>query len=190
MSPVLWRSSTSMSAFQTQPGARAASRWANAVHGIFLKLSSGIDPPMHSTLRKRIALDMDEVMADTLTAWLERCNEDFGTRITKADLHGKKIYDLVGPARAVAARGFLDHPEFFLDLPLMEGSQAVVKSLYETHEIFVTSAAMDHPNSFPAKYVWLKKHFSFIPDKNIVFCGDKSIIRADFMIDASIPNLN
>jgi 5'(3')-deoxyribonucleotidase len=87
---------------------------------------------MPPTLRKRIALDMDEVMADTLTAWLERCNEDFGTRITKADLHGKKIYDLVGSARAAAARGFLDHPEFFLDLPLMEGSQAVVKSLYET----------------------------------------------------------
>jgi 5'(3')-deoxyribonucleotidase len=30
---------------------------------------------------------------------------------------------------------------------------------------------------------------AFIPDKNIVFCGDKSIIRADFMIDDSVPNL-
>jgi 5'(3')-deoxyribonucleotidase len=144
---------------------------------------------MHPTLRKRIALDMDEVMADTLTAWLERYNEDFGTRITKADLHGKKLYDLVGPSRAAAARAYLDHPEFFLDLPLMKGSQTVVKCLTETYEVFVTSAAMDHPNSLPAKYVWLKKHFSFIPDKNIVFCGDKSIIRADFMIDDSVPNL-
>src|SRR3984957_7077550 len=114
---------------------------------------------MHPTSLKRIALDMDEVMADTLTVWLERCNEDFGTRITKADLHGKKIYDVVGPSRAVAARGFLDHPEFFLALPLMEGSQAVVKILHQRYEIFVSSAAMDHPNSFPAKYVWLKKHF-------------------------------
>jgi 5'(3')-deoxyribonucleotidase len=69
---------------------------------------------MHTPLRKRIALDMDEVMADTLTAWLDRCNEDFGTRITRADLHGKKIYGLVDPARAITARGFLDHPEFFI----------------------------------------------------------------------------
>jgi 5'(3')-deoxyribonucleotidase len=147
------------------------------------------DSTMQPTLRKRIAIDMDEVMADTLTAWLKRCNEAFGTHITRADLLGKKIYDLVGSARTVTARSILDHPEFFLDLPLMEGSQAVVKSLHETYEIFVTSAAMDHPNSFPAKYVWLKKYFPFIPDKNIVFCGDKSIIRADFMIDDSIPNL-
>ena len=71
----------------------------------------------------------------------------------------------------------------------MEGSQTVVESLHERHEIFVTSGAMDHPNSFPAKYVWLKKHFPFIPDKNIVFCRDKRIIRADFMIDDSVPNL-
>jgi hypothetical protein len=62
---------------------------------------------MPATLGKRIALDMDEVMADTLATWLERCNKDFGTRLTKADLHGKKIYDLVGSARAVATRGIL-----------------------------------------------------------------------------------
>jgi 5'(3')-deoxyribonucleotidase len=83
----------------------------------------------------------------------------------------------------------LDHPDFFLELPLMEGSQMVIKRLTEKYEVFVTSAAMDPPNSFPAKYVWLKKHFPFITDKNIVFCGEKSIIRADFMIDDSVPSL-
>jgi 5'-nucleotidase len=117
---------------------------------------SGTDPTMHPTLSKRIALDMDNVMADTLTAWLERYNQDFGTRITKANLHGKRIYDFVGPSQAVAARAYLDHPDFFLELPLMEGSQMVIKRLTEKYEVFVTSAAMDHPNSFPAKYVWLK----------------------------------
>src|SRR5262249_14786898 len=116
-------------------------------------------PTMHPTLRQRIALDMDDVMADTLTVWLERYNQDFGTRVTKADLHGKKLYDIVGPDRAAAARAYLDHPEFFSDLPLMDGSQKVVERLTETYEVFVTSAAMDHPNSFPAKYAWLKKHF-------------------------------
>lgn len=132
---------------------------------------------------------MDEVMADTLTAWLKCYNQGFGTRITKADLLGKKIYDVVGQAQAAAARAYLDDPDFFVDLPLMERSQMVIERLTKKHEVFVTSAAMDHPNSFPAKYVWLKKHFPFIPDKNIVFCGDKSIIRADFMVDDSVPNL-
>jgi 5'(3')-deoxyribonucleotidase len=144
---------------------------------------------MHDTLTKRVAVDMDEVMADTLTRWLECYNRDFGTTITKADLHGKRLYDLVGPRGATAARAYLDRPEFFRDLPLMEGSQQIVKLLSERYEVFVTSAAMDHPNSFAAKYSWLKEHFPFIPDKRIVFCGDKSIIRADFMIDDSEQNL-
>ena len=100
---------------------------------------SATDPTMDPTLSKRIALDMDDVMADTLTAWLERYNQDFGTRITKADLHGKRIYDFVGPSQAVAARAYLDHP-----------------------------------NSFPAKYVWLKKHFLSYRTKTLCSAGTKA----------------
>jgi 5'-nucleotidase len=144
---------------------------------------------MHNTLTKRIAVDMDEVMADTLTRWLECYNRDFGTTISKADLRGKRLYDVVGTSRATAARAYLDRSEFFRDLPLMNGSREVLKALSERYEVFVTSAAMDHPNSFAAKYAWLKEHFPFIPDSRIVFCGDKSIIRADFMIDDSEQNL-
>jgi hypothetical protein len=35
----------------------------------------------------------------------------------------------------------------------------------------------------PAKYEWMHEHFPFIPDSHLVFCGDKSIIAADFLID-------
>jgi 5'(3')-deoxyribonucleotidase len=144
---------------------------------------------MHDTSPQRVAVDMDEVMADTLTRWLECYNRDFGTTITKADLRGKRLYDLVGTSGAAAARSYLDRAEFFRDLPLMDGSQEILKRLSERYEVFVTSAAMDHPNSFAAKYAWLKEHFPFIPDHRIVFCGDKSIIRADFMIDDNEQNL-
>ena len=47
---------------------------------------------------------------------------------------------------------------------------------------------MDHPNSFRQSTFGLKA-FLLHPGQNIVFCGDKSIIRADFMIDDNIPNL-
>ena len=42
---------------------------------------------------------------------------------------------------------------------------------------------MEVPTSFTAKYNWLGRHFPFIPPSHIVFCGDKSILRADFLID-------
>ena len=42
---------------------------------------------------------------------------------------------------------------------------------------------MDVPLSFDAKYRWLRRHFPFIPPSHLVFCGDKSIIDADYLID-------
>ena len=35
----------------------------------------------------------------------------------------------------------------------------------------------------PAKFEWMHEHFPFIPDSHLVFCGDKSILNADFLID-------
>ena len=49
--------------------------------------------------------------------------------------------------------------------------------------MFIASAAMDVPCSFDAKYRWLRRHFPFIPPSHIVFCGDKSIVDADYLID-------
>ena len=42
---------------------------------------------------------------------------------------------------------------------------------------------MDVPCSFDAKYRWLQRHFPFIPPSQIVFCGDKTIVDADYLID-------
>jgi 5'(3')-deoxyribonucleotidase len=42
---------------------------------------------------------------------------------------------------------------------------------------------MEFPNSFGPKYRWLRRHFPFIPPTNYVFCGDKSILLADYLID-------
>lgn len=65
----------------------------------------------------------------------------------------------------------------------MPDSQEVIERLMDRYEIFITSAAMEVPSSFTAKFEWLKLHFAFIPASHIVFCGDKSILDADFMID-------
>ena len=42
---------------------------------------------------------------------------------------------------------------------------------------------MEFPNSFGPKYRWLQRHFPFVPASNYVFCGDKGIVRANYLID-------
>jgi hypothetical protein len=53
----------------------------------------------------------------------------------------------------------------------------------EKHEVFIATAVMEFPGSFAAKFRWLAQHFPFIPPSHIVFCGDKSILSVDYLID-------
>ena len=132
--------------------------------------------------RVRIAIDMDDVMADALAEHLRRYNAAYGTNLTRADVGAGELADCIPAERRAASDALLD-ASFFADLDVLPECQAVVRQLAERHEVFIASAAMDVPCSFEAKYQWLRRHFPFIPPSHIVFCGDKSILNADYLID-------
>ena len=137
----------------------------------------------------RICVDMDEVMADTLAEYLRRYNQTFDEDVTPQDLAGKGLWDIAPQDRQQQLRAFLDAEDFFEDLDLMPGSQDVLRQLSSRFEIFIATQAMAVPNSLGSKYRWLQRHFPFIPPTHYVFCGDKSILRADYLIDDLPKNL-
>jgi 5'-nucleotidase len=132
--------------------------------------------------RLRIAIDMDEVMADALGEHVRRYNAAFGANIAIGDLAGRHLEECIPLAHREAAEAMLD-ASFFADLALLPDCQEVIREISERHEVFIASAAMDVPCSFDAKYRWLQRHFPFIPPSQIVFCGDKRIVDADYLID-------
>jgi len=140
-----------------------------------------------SSARKIIAVDMDEVIADTLGEHLNRYNrdfpQDFPTAVTPRHLMGRTLWDYVPPSRQIALEQYIRSEDFFAVLDVLPEAQRVLRLLQDRYEIFIASAAMELPNSFNAKYHWLARHFPFIPTTHIVFCGDKSILRADYLID-------
>ncbi len=138
---------------------------------------------------RRICVDMDEVMADTLAEHLRRYNQAFDEDVTLDDLAGKGLWEIAPLDRQQQLRAFLDAEDFFEDLPLMPDAQRVLKELSSRFEIFIATQAMVVPNSFGPKYRWLQRHFSFVPPTHYVFCGDKSILLADFLIDDQPRNL-
>jgi 5'(3')-deoxyribonucleotidase/uncharacterized protein with PQ loop repeat len=142
----------------------------------------GISPGAKTNRRPRIAIDMDEVMADALAEHVRRYNAAYGTNLAAADMSGRHLEDYIPPAHREAAEAMLD-ASFFEDLAVFPDCQAVVRELAERYEVFIASAAMDVPCSFDAKYRWLRRHFPFIPPSHIVFCGDKSIVDAEYLID-------
>ncbi len=138
---------------------------------------------------QRVCVDMDEVMADTLSEHLRRYNESFDEAVTMDDLAGKGIWEFTPLDRRQQLRAFLDAEDFFEDLPLMPGAQEILKDLSTRFEIFVATQAMTVPNSLGPKYRWLQRHFPFIPPTHYVFCGDKSILHADYLLDDLPRNL-
>jgi len=138
---------------------------------------------------RRICVDMDEVMADTLAEHLLRYNQKFEEEITTQDLAGKGLWEVTPLDRQEQLRAFLDAEDFFEDLALMPDAQDVLKDLSMRFEIFIATQAMTVPNSLGPKDRWLQRHFPFIPPTHYVFCGDKSILRADYLIDDLPRNL-
>ncbi|HEY9774245.1 MAG TPA: hypothetical protein V6C81_10640 [Planktothrix sp.] len=131
----------------------------------------------------RIAVDMDEVIADALGEHISRYNREFNAELEKAHFMGKHFRDAIPAEHREAAFRLVHTRDFFANLEVMPGAQEVLRNLSSEHEVFITTAAMEVPLSFEAKYQWLLTHFPFLPPMNFVFCGDKSIIRADYLID-------
>jgi 5'(3')-deoxyribonucleotidase len=148
--------------------------------------------------RQTICVDMDEVLADALTEHLLRYNRDFPPTpadphfpepLTAAHLRGRRLWQAVPASRHRALDAYFRATDFFRNLPILPDAQRVLQRLQSRYDIFIASAAMEVPTSFTAKFDWLAEHFPFIPTSHIVFCGDKSILRADFLIDDNVRQL-
>lgn len=128
-------------------------------------------------------------MADTLDEHLRRYNEAFDEQITTGDLWGKGLWDVVSNDRQEHLRAILHAEDFFENLPVMPDAAEVLRELTQRFEVFVATQAMSVPNSFGPKYRWLQRHFPFLPPSQYVYCGDKSILRADYLVDDQPRNL-
>lgn len=132
---------------------------------------------------------MDEVIADAVGEHLLRYNRAFNTTVTKADLHGRHLWECIPIEHHNALESYLRADDFFAVLDVMPDAPRVIERLQSKYEVFIATAAMEVPTSFAAKYAWLGRHFPFIPPSHIVFCGDKGILRADYLIDDNARQL-
>lgn len=163
--------------------------WANALAAVLVLVLIVLkaNPPAKKldagARRLRIAIDMDEVIADAFGKHLDQYNERAGTKLTREMISKKGLNALI-PVGGQEEFHAIPHADgFFADMELIAGSREALQELSRNHDLFITSAAMEVPGSFADKFQWLETHFPFIPPSRIVFCGDKNIINADVLID-------
>ncbi|MGC4041752.1 MAG: 5'(3')-deoxyribonucleotidase [Flavobacterium sp.] len=138
-------------------------------------------------MKKTIAIDMDGVLADIEAHSLRLYKAYSGVTLSKKDILGKEEWNMLPEG---LFKIFIHKEGFFRNAPVMDGAIEAVAKLSEEFEVYIVSAAMEFPLSLSEKHEWLLEHFPFISWKNIVFCGNKSIINADYMIDDHRKNLD
>ena len=139
--------------------------------------------------KPRLILDQDDVLAATHGKLAQIILNEFGTNLTHEALHQGPFQQHLSPEDQKRLYKLIHEPGFFADIPVMPNAYESVLELSKKYEIFVATAAMEFPNSFRDKYDWLHTHFDFIPWSNIIFCGDKSILSGDYLIDDMPRNL-
>lgn len=140
-------------------------------------------------MKQRIAIDMDDVMADTHAKFIRLYLEGEMPRYTLEELKEKSFHELFdeGEYRIIQQRVY--EPGFFRDIPVMEGAQDVIADLMERYDVFIATAAQEFPNSLREKWDWLHEYFPVISWRNYVFMGDKSILNTAYLIDDMPRNL-
>ncbi|OIN57336.1 5' nucleotidase, NT5C type [Arsenicibacter rosenii] len=139
--------------------------------------------------KKRIAIDMDDVLADTNGKFVDIYLAGEAPRYTVDELKTQSFHELLDEHEFNALLQHVYEPGFFRDIRVMPGAQEAIERLSERYEIFVATAAMEFPNSFRDKYDWLAEHFPSIHWRNIIFMGDKSVLNTDYLIDDLPRNL-
>ena len=134
---------------------------------------------------KRLLIDMDGVLADSYRQLQKYEYEEFGIALSEADLIGK--------LEGVAFRNhdkYVNSPGFFENIIPIEGGIEVLEKLNREYEVLIVSSATEYPVSLTEKMNWIKRHCPFISWKQVVLCGDKSVIKGDIMIDDHFKNLD
>jgi len=128
---------------------------------------------------------MDGVLADVYKRFFDLYEIDTGIRLSVEDVAGMFEHEAFPDVLK-----WVTSPGFFRSIPVIEGSVEGLRRLNGRYDIIVVSLATEFPASLTDKQYWLHDHFPFIGWRQIVFCGDKSLIKADIMIDDHLKNLD
>ncbi|HKO47721.1 MAG TPA: hypothetical protein VJV79_08355 [Polyangiaceae bacterium] len=131
---------------------------------------------------------MDHVIADAFSAQWQWYRDYHGYHWEPATLAQCDLRKLASAEHVQQMEELLHEGELFGTFDVVPGSQTALERLARTHDLFIATAAMEYPASCAAKFQWLRKHFPFIAPSQIVFCGDKSILNVDWLLDDNTRN--
>ena len=132
---------------------------------------------------------MDDVIVDTLEYTIA-CLNEVNVFVDRTMLAGKFLEDILSNEEIELMHRITGTANFFKNIPIKKDCYDVLKKMNIRHDIRVVSCAFVFPKSMNSKFEWLRKNLDFVDAKQIIFCGSKSDLTGDVLIDDIAENLN
>lgn len=142
-----------------------------------------LDPERLVTLR--IGIDVDDVVADLLTAWLARYNLLYDDALTPEDLDRWELDQCVSKACGKKIFGMLT-PDIYREVKPIPGAFLACEQYRRLGSVFFVSACLDLGHEV-AKFQWLVDHGFLAPDEGFRFIAVRDTKR-DVLVDVLLDD--
>ena len=138
--------------------------------------------------KRKLFIDMDGILVDIYTNWLERYNNDHGTVFGVRDITDYDIAKITGPS----VYNYLAEPGFFIDLDPLPGAIEAFKAIQESnkYDTYIVSTPA-YGDSASDKIMWCKEHLSLSKNRVILMAQKDMLYQTteSILIDDKPDNL-
>lgn len=135
-----------------------------------------------------IVCDIDNILNNLTEKVIEVYNHYGDKNIQLSDITSYNFYDCLPREDADCIVALFKSKELWDSLRPLEGAQNGLKRLIKKGRQVYLATATD-PINFEWKIDWLRQYFPFISEDNIIRIIDKSLLKADVIIDDCLDNL-
>lgn len=141
----------------------------------------------------KILVDMDGVLVDINSRWLDLYNRDYDDNLSIKDIKSFEIDKYVKPECGRKIFDYLRQDGFFYNLSPMPDAIYAMNELYERgYQLFIcTATVMSSRTAAQDKIEWIKDNLPFLANYpiNMIITHHKYMINGDILFDDSPVNL-
>lgn len=132
--------------------------------------------------KKRLLVDVDEVLADFQTPVLAIVDELFGRKLTPHDFDTWDLFSIFTKEERDQIFARISVPGFCLQFQPKEGAVDAIRELRKTHHVTPVTRPFPSPTWVHDRMLWLYDHFD-IKEPEIVNTAAKHLIQGDALLD-------
>lgn len=138
----------------------------------------------------KVVFDVDSVLADIMTPWMEIYNERYEDDVSISDITSWEVADFVKPEAKKDIFSIVTSEGFYEKVKPIQRYVALAKEFVEQgHEVSICTSCANNPMMIKEKLAWLEEHIPFIDSDNIMIVTNKGLACGDMLVDDRPKNL-